>query len=838
MPKSSAPPPVFAYITQGKTEHMATIIDPKFLMMLQKKKDFKSKSDCLSTLKKKSDILIKWHSTGGKEPVEVSSVRLVDGDEREETGRRGSRRGSTQNPAAASTTTTKSKVAASKPKSKKATQKVATRRGRKRPLEIEFAPITAVGMTSTSTLTASAVDVIEILDDDDDDDENLNVKPAAIENSKPRGKQFLDQTDIKNRKAPPAAAGKKAPPVAAAHVEVDPQTMAFIRVLEIVPNVEEVFLKNKLREQKYNIEIVVAILLESDYPKQTKPISINIPAATNHNKKSAAVVVRGRKSIAPKYDYSSPTSFQPSDEYKSQVKELLLYDFGFFKKNTVKSLLLKNHGRYTLTRNHIQDVIIGNSSKDKDVKGVAAAAGSDAAGKAEKLENQHYQTLKAILIRGRISDEVKQRINIDMPCTLLPKKKIGVAAPTIKDPVLEDEHRHYEKKFKEWKDKIQNRLRRETNRKFSVENGSSVTCGICYDDVAKEECVPCKKNGHLFCRDCIIQYAESQIFGSGNLGIDQETKKPALEIKCCDSGGCKSGFGDKQLQNALPRKIWEKYLELQTTAQIQQAGLLGNVSTCPKCGYQAELAETQMVFECPVQDCQFSSCKKCGKASHIPLRCEEVAQQKRQDDGRLKIEEALSEAKMRICPRCKKKFIKSDGCNRMTCACGMKICYMCNTSLDATYSHFCQTPHCDHSSCGKCKLYTNDEEDDAQAMRDAGLAAKKEYEENIQKEGGKGATTKVQLDVDQIMHDPSQRRQRQPPQPQPHQRRQRVAERLVTQAQRRQMEAIQLAHRRAAQRDQHVHLAVAAARRNRDAQIERQQAQARRLLANARAARN
>ena len=153
----------------------------------------------------------------------------------------------------------------------------------------------------------------------------------------------------------------------------------------------------------------------------------------------------------------------------------------------------------------------------------------------------------------------------------------------------------------------------------------------------------------MFCRDCIIQYVESQVFGSGNLGIDLETKKPALEIKCCDSDGCTSGFRDINLMKVLPTKTWEKYNELQHTVQVQRAGLLGKLSTCPKCGYQAELAQTQMIFECPVQDCRFSSCKKCGKASHIPLRCEEVAQQKRQDDGRLKIEEALSEAKMRVC---------------------------------------------------------------------------------------------------------------------------------------------------------------------------------------------
>ena len=278
----------------------------------------------------------------------------------------------------------------------------------------------------------------------------------------------------------------------------------------------------------------------------------------------------------------------------------------------------------------------------------------------------------------------------------------------------------------------------------------------------------------MFCRDCILQYVESQVFGSGNLGIDKETKKPALELKCCEGGGCNSGFRDDNLKKILPQKTWEKYSELQAAAQIAQAGL-GECSTCPKCGYQALIPETQMIFECPVVDCQFVSCKKCGKKAHIPLRCEEVRQQERQDEGRLKIEEALSEAKMRTCPKCKKKFIKSDGCNKMTCACGMKLCYVCRSPLDKInnpYSHFCQIPHCDHSSCGKCKLYSNDAEDDAQAMREAGIAAKEEFETRLKKENGGEVAGNVQLDVDQIMHDPSQPQQQQKPRPPQHQPRQ------------------------------------------------------------------
>jgi len=42
------------------------------------------------------------------------------------------------------------------------------------------------------------------------------------------------------------------------------------------------------------------------------------------------------------------------------------------------------------------------------------------------------------------------------------------------------------------------------------------------------------------------------------------------------------------------------------------------------------------------------------------------------------------------------------------------------------YNHFCQTPHCKHESCNKCQLYSNAEEDDMRASREAGLKAVQE----------------------------------------------------------------------------------------------------------------
>jgi len=84
------------------------------------------------------------------------------------------------------------------------------------------------------------------------------------------------------------------------------------------------------------------------------------------------------------------------------------------------------------------------------------------------------------------------------------------------------------------------------------------------------------------------------------------------------------------------------------------------------------------------------------------------------------------------CPKCSTSFLKSSGCNMLTCRCGYQMCYLCRHDLTSIgYSHFCPhfriTPAQDCEECDKCFLYRNENEDEV--ARIAGRRAAEEWDE-------------------------------------------------------------------------------------------------------------
>lgn len=289
---------------------------------------------------------------------------------------------------------------------------------------------------------------------------------------------------------------------------------------------------------------------------------------------------------------------------------------------------------------------------------------------------------------------------------------------------------------------------------------AQLECQCCYVEYDFEVMVSCR-GGHLFCKTCLQKHTEQRVFGIGNLGVKHSTNSnnkhggstftknsssssKALEILCMTSN-CTLGFNEAQLCKALPEKVLKKYNELQFEAVLESANM-DDVSKCPQCHFiaVADPALPPMLFHCP--QCNFKSCKECGEEYHPNIRCDEV-ESKNETDGRTKVEEAMTNALIRTCPRpfCRKKFLKNDGCNKMTCSCGAFICYVCRKEIpaDVAYKHFCQTPHCQHKTCKLCPLYADTSNADKARMRNAAHTAAR----SVRKNG-------TNVDVNAMLKDP------------------------------------------------------------------------------------
>ncbi|KAI9345535.1 hypothetical protein BDR26DRAFT_138032 [Obelidium mucronatum] len=140
-------------------------------------------------------------------------------------------------------------------------------------------------------------------------------------------------------------------------------------------------------------------------------------------------------------------------------------------------------------------------------------------------------------------------------------------------------------------------------------------------------------------------------------------------------------------------------------------------------------------FNC--KNCLLATCRDCGRewsACHV---CHEVEK----DSLRLYVEQAMSEAFIRTCPKCMTRFTKQSGCNKMTCPmCAFIMCYVCRKDIgEIGYQHFCQhfrvIPGTVCGECSKCDLYVTKE--DESMLEKVAKKAEREWIEQHPQAAGK-----------------------------------------------------------------------------------------------------
>lgn len=363
-------------------------------------------------------------------------------------------------------------------------------------------------------------------------------------------------------------------------------------------------------------------------------------------------------------DFLDPNSFDPMPRYKSESINKLAAEFPFLSRTVATRHFESSSCHYAIAHQTIvQSVISKWESND------------------EPQAQKEIKLLEALLLdRSAMSLDQTNLLVTSFEMNIKPRL-LRQRSPQISDPILRKEIDFVRSKLRNRIDELQRNISEQKASEQAIRKQSVMECGCCYDHVPLEDMIPCQEEGHLFCKECIAAYVETQVFANGNFGINSETKEPNLDLVCCHGDGCISGFDRSFLQKALNPKVLQKYDEMQYWAAIETAGLLRDMCTCPKCGIAATLEDGQEIFICPQESCAYESCRHCKEASHSPYPCEDKATQ----SVRTKIEEAAAAAVIRKCPSCSRGVIKADGCNKMTCSCRVHFCYLCQKLVKVSY---------------------------------------------------------------------------------------------------------------------------------------------------------
>ncbi|XP_005098623.1 uncharacterized protein LOC101849460 [Aplysia californica] len=209
--------------------------------------------------------------------------------------------------------------------------------------------------------------------------------------------------------------------------------------------------------------------------------------------------------------------------------------------------------------------------------------------------------------------------------------------------------------------------------------GELYECCCCFEDECLFEDLASCADGHLFCKTCVLRSTEAA-FG------EMKTKFPCL------TGACDQHITLNTIQSIVPSNLFSKIIRRMQEEEVQQANI-PDLVICPFCPFATIMSDKDdKVLKCLNPECLKESCRLCQEPNHIPLRCNEV-EKKAETNMRTFIENYISEAVMRKCHRCGKRFVKENGCNKMTCHCGATSCYACKEP-DINYDHFNANKKC------------------------------------------------------------------------------------------------------------------------------------------------
>lgn len=179
-------------------------------------------------------------------------------------------------------------------------------------------------------------------------------------------------------------------------------------------------------------------------------------------------------------------------------------------------------------------------------------------------------------------------------------------------------------------------------------------CDICYEPLLEKWVLP-SCGVHEFCKKCFVQHVESLI------------KDSKVTHILCPGKDCQIEFDENDVKEIVSEENFVKYIKFKERAALM---IDPSVKWCsqPNCEGYVRGSNEDKKLSCP--KCGFELCFQCGKAWHPKKTCEQIIDEDYELWAKGK--------EIQLCPKCKHKIEKFDGCNHMTCAsCNYNWCWLC-----------------------------------------------------------------------------------------------------------------------------------------------------------------
>ncbi|KAM9467296.1 uncharacterized protein ACWYII_008965 [Salvelinus alpinus] len=484
--------------------------------------------------------------------------------------------------------------------------------------------------------------------------------------------------------------------------QLQPHVRALVRgVVDLFPDVQENYVAELIQTNDLkDLNVICNMLLENPaVPQRESSVSVA------HSSILLEPCDDNSQSAEDLFDYGSLSQVGP--EAAMQAADLLMGDFRMISCQDIKWSLNAMKGHYAITRKALCEAV----KQFQDSESL------------EKRRRRRHTAERCYIDFKYQHGSVK----LERRMYFLEKNRRGCRTyGAALDPSLHREITFYQQKAKEHAEHEDFLLALQVNEEEYEKDGQLIECGCCCGEFAFEKMTQCS-DGHLFCKECLVKYAEEAVFGSGQSSLS------------CMEGDCSCSFPVCELEKVLPETVLCKYYERQAEEAVA-ASCADELVRCPSCNFPALLDKGVSLFSCPNPRCRKESCRKCRVQwkEHAGKSCDQVMER---DEIRMRVafEERMTAARVRKCVKCGTGLVKSEGCNRMWCRCGGYMCYLCREPISG-YNHFCQharSPGAPCRHCRKCSLWTDPTQDDERIIQDIQTEGEKELNKKNAEASGK-----------------------------------------------------------------------------------------------------